>query len=102
MHLFHYRRYPGTLVDRKCYDGFFSYDPHHNTVKSFNLNQPDENAVSSFIFRNQDVYTMYYDNDLVQYNTISKTLRIKLLAELWKTISVCNKCVVKKHLAIPS
>lgn len=63
------------------YEGFFSYDPRSGSIKNFNLNQPDENAVSSFVFRKNEIYSMYYDHDLVKYMPKNGSLKANLLGE---------------------
>lgn len=63
------------------YEGFFSYDPRSGTVKNINLNLPHENAVSSFVFRKDEIYSMYYDHDLVSYIPKTGLLKTNLLGE---------------------
>src|SRR5690606_10759763 len=63
------------------YEGFFSYDPRSGSIKNFNLNQPDENAVSSFVFRKNEIYSMYYEHALVKYMTKNCPLKANLLGE---------------------
>ena len=63
------------------YSGIYRYNPKDGTILSIDLNQGGENAASGFVFKDKEVYSMYYDYDLIKYNTVDGKMVTNLLKE---------------------